>query len=178
TWSAVTVFVLAMLLHPEYQVKAQREIDSVVGTSRLPGFEDREHLPLIECILQETLRFVASVPHRLMQDDVYRGMFIPKGSTVIANIRFDYFLLNTREANPGRCICSGMSLDESIYSFPNSFFPERYLSQPGGRVEPQFDSVYHCVPTLCRPTPVYVNLRVATCGDVRLRAATCVYAVM
>lgn len=27
------------------------------------------------------------MPHRLMQDDVYEGMFIPKGSMVIGNIR-------------------------------------------------------------------------------------------
>lgn len=27
------------------------------------------------------------IPHQLMEDDVYRGMSIPKGSTVIANIR-------------------------------------------------------------------------------------------
>lgn len=40
------------------------------------------------------------------------------------------------------CTCSGMSLDESIYSSPSSFFPERYLPQPVGRAEPQFGSVY------------------------------------
>jgi hypothetical protein len=51
-----------MLLHPEYQVKAQQEIDSVVGAAaRLPGFEDRGQLPLVECIMQETLRFVLRV---------------------------------------------------------------------------------------------------------------------
>ncbi|KAJ6535355.1 cytochrome P450 [Mycena vulgaris] len=123
----VTSFVLAMLLHPEYQVRAQHEIDSVIGSSRLPRFEDREHLPLIDCILQETLRWhpptELGVPHRLMEDDVYRGMFIPKGCTVIANIR-------------------GMSLNENIYSSARSFLPERYLPQPVGRAEPHFAPVY------------------------------------
>jgi hypothetical protein len=37
---------------------AQREIDSVVGDQRLPEFEDRERLPFVECIVQETLRRV------------------------------------------------------------------------------------------------------------------------
>ncbi|KAJ7018188.1 cytochrome P450 [Mycena alexandri] len=126
-WSSLTVFILAMLLHPEYQYKAQREIDAVIGTSRLPAFEDRDHLPLVESIMQETLRWhpptELGVPHRLMKDDVYQGMFIPKGSTVFANIR-------------------AMSLDRSIYSAPESFFPERFLPKPAGKEEPRFSSAY------------------------------------
>jgi hypothetical protein len=47
-----------MILHPEYQVMARNEIDSVVGDQRLPEFEDRKRLPVVECILQETLRRV------------------------------------------------------------------------------------------------------------------------
>ncbi|KAJ6454381.1 cytochrome P450 [Mycena sanguinolenta] len=126
-WSTVTVFVLAMVLYPEYQIKAKEEIDSVVGKSRLPDFDDREHLPLVECIMQETLRWQPptelGVPHRLIEDDVYEGMFIPAGSTVFANIR-------------------AMSLDESKYSSPTTFYPERFLPKPEGKGEPYFLSVY------------------------------------
>lgn len=50
------VFILAMTLHPECQRKAQDEIDKVVGRHRLPGFDDRSHLPYTESILRETLR--------------------------------------------------------------------------------------------------------------------------
>lgn len=39
TISSLTSFTLAMLLFPEVQRKAQREIDNVVGSSRLPSFE-------------------------------------------------------------------------------------------------------------------------------------------
>ncbi|KAF7342918.1 Cytochrome P450 [Mycena sanguinolenta] len=56
TWTTLTIFVLAMTLHPESQAKAQKEIDSVVGDMRLPEFRDREDLPFVEGILQETLR--------------------------------------------------------------------------------------------------------------------------
>jgi hypothetical protein len=38
-------FLLAMVLHPEVFAKAQKEIDSVVGTDRLPSFSDRASLP-------------------------------------------------------------------------------------------------------------------------------------
>ncbi|KAF7358226.1 O-methylsterigmatocystin oxidoreductase [Mycena venus] len=128
-WSSVTVFILAMLLHPEYQVKAQKEIDSVVGQSRLPDFEDRQNLPLVECIVQETLRWhpptELGVPHRLMEDDLYHGMFIPKGIHRLCEHPY-----------------SAMSLDESIYSSPKHFFPERFLPKPTGSGEPHFASAY------------------------------------
>lgn len=48
---------LAMVLNPECQIKAQEETDAVIGSSQLPGFEDREALPYVECVLQETLRY-------------------------------------------------------------------------------------------------------------------------
>lgn len=31
---------------------------------------------------------MSGVPHRALKDDTYRGMFIPKGSLVIANTRW------------------------------------------------------------------------------------------
>lgn len=43
-WSALSMFVLAMVLHPECQREAHEEINSVVGTARLPQFSDREAL--------------------------------------------------------------------------------------------------------------------------------------
>ncbi len=49
-----------MVLHPEIVHKAQEEIDSVVGSDRLPQFSDREKLPYIEGIVQESLRYVSS----------------------------------------------------------------------------------------------------------------------
>ena len=45
-----------MLLYPEVQRKAQREIDSVFGSTRLPALEDRADLPYVECILKEVFR--------------------------------------------------------------------------------------------------------------------------
>lgn len=45
-----------MVLYPKYQASAQRELDVVVGTDRLPEFHDREQMPFIECLPQETLR--------------------------------------------------------------------------------------------------------------------------
>ncbi|KAG6831246.1 hypothetical protein H0H87_005812 [Tephrocybe sp. NHM501043] len=121
TSASLSFFLLAMLLHPECQTTAQMEIDSIIGQDRLPDFNDRTHLPYVECLLQETLRWnnaaPSGVPHRSMEDDVYNGMFIPRGSIIIPNTR-------------------GMTWDESIYQDPFSFDPSRFLPRPMGREEP------------------------------------------
>jgi len=49
-------------MHPEVVVKAQKEIDAVVGHERLPNFDDRASLPYIESIMSECLRWAAPVP--------------------------------------------------------------------------------------------------------------------
>ncbi|KAL0574364.1 hypothetical protein V5O48_007587 [Marasmius crinis-equi] len=127
TYSTLTTFVLLMTLHPEYQRKAQEEIDAVVGHNRLPDYSDRSSLPFLECVVQETLRWypvvTIGVPHRAMEDDIYNGYLIPKGSMIFANIR-------------------GMSLNEAIYREPHRFMPTRFLPKPQGNGEPYFESVW------------------------------------
>ena len=72
---------------------AQRQLDSVLGGERLPDHSDMDDLPYIAAIVKETLRWAPPFPigttHRLMEDDDYRGMFIPGGATVIENIWWD-----------------------------------------------------------------------------------------
>lgn len=89
TVSAIASFYLAMSLHPEVQKRAQEEIDRVVGTDRLPTFEDREKLPYVEALYLETLRWnpVAplGLPHVPIEDSMYQGHLIPKGAILMAN---------------------------------------------------------------------------------------------
>ncbi|KAK7041453.1 hypothetical protein VNI00_009319 [Paramarasmius palmivorus] len=127
TYATLTVFFMAMILYPECQSRAHEEIISAVGKDRLPEYSDRGSLPYLECILQEIMRWhpVAPLgpPHRCLQDDVYKGMFIPKGTIVIPNLR-------------------GMGLDERIYSNPRLFDPSRYLPAPAGKGEPRFEAAW------------------------------------
>jgi cytochrome P450 len=77
------VFFMAMALHPAVQKRIQDEIDRVVGTDRLPTFEDRPSLPLVDAVVREILRWrpvvPLAIPHTAIKDDVYKGYFIPKG---------------------------------------------------------------------------------------------------
>ena len=79
-----------MVLFPEVQKKAQAELMAVVGPNRLPEHDDEQSLPYIRALAKECLRWrsVAPLgfPHRVLEDDEYRGYRIPKGSMVISNL--------------------------------------------------------------------------------------------
>ncbi|TFY68456.1 hypothetical protein EVJ58_g998 [Rhodofomes roseus] len=112
TKTVLRTFFLAMTLHPKVYVKAQEEIDRVVGSNRLPTLEDRPNLPYIDCILKETYRWNTPVPlglpHYLTEDDQYEGYHIPRNTTVVANLW-------------------SMTHDERAYDNPDTFSPERFL---------------------------------------------------
>ena len=79
-----------MALFPQVQLKAQAELDRVVGPDRLPDYDDLVNLPYIKAIVMETMRWTPvaplSVPHSVKEDDEYKGWIVPKGSVVVANI--------------------------------------------------------------------------------------------
>ena len=89
TMSALMTLVLAMLMHPDVQKKAQEELDIIVGPDRLPQSDDRPSLPYIEAMVREGFRWQPvgplGVPHISVADDEYRGYSIPKGTPVLAN---------------------------------------------------------------------------------------------
>ncbi|KAJ4484986.1 cytochrome P450 [Lentinula edodes] len=87
--SALSSFMLAMVIYPEVQDKAQQELDAVVGPGRLPDFSDRGSLPYIDAIVKEVLRWspVAplGLPHMTTKADELRGYHIPAGTLVVGN---------------------------------------------------------------------------------------------
>ncbi|KAH7915601.1 CyP450 monooxygenase [Hygrophoropsis aurantiaca] len=115
--SALSAFVLAMIMFPEVQKKAQAEIDMVTSGYRLPEYDDRDSLVYIEAIYRETLRWAQvtplGVPHVTTESDIYKGYYIPKGTTVFANIW-------------------AMTHNESQYPDPMRFMPERFINPDGG----------------------------------------------
>ena len=112
------------MLLPDIQKKAQEEIDMVVGTDRLPSFEDRASLPYVDAIVKEVFRWHPILPmlfpHVSSSDDIYNGMFIPKGTLLIPNV---WLFLH----------------DEANYKEPALFNPERYLGP-----EPEMDPRTMC----------------------------------
>ncbi|KAG2365409.1 cytochrome P450 [Suillus spraguei] len=114
TTSTLYVFLLAMVLYPEVQARAQAEIDCVIGEAleRLPDWDDRVSMPYVNAVIQETLRWFPvaplGVPHATVNDDIYEGYYIPKGATVVTNTW-------------------SMARNPEKYPNPTSFMPERHI---------------------------------------------------
>lgn len=53
---------LATTLYPEAQKRAREEIEAVIGTQRLPTFEDRGDLPYVEAYVSELFRWHPVLP--------------------------------------------------------------------------------------------------------------------
>ncbi|KAK0438296.1 cytochrome P450 [Armillaria borealis] len=112
TVSSLGSFFLYMTLFPDKQKKAQEEISRVVGSARLPDFNDRESLPYVDSLLKEVHRLnpvgPLAVPHKSTKDDSYNGYLIPSGSVVLPNTW-------------------AVMHDPDTYPSPFEFLPERYL---------------------------------------------------
>ena len=134
TSAALMSFLLAMIVHPDAMRKLQEEVDTCVGTQRMPTFDDMANLPRVRAVVKETLRWrpvtAGGVPHQLVKDDIYevdgKKYFIRAGSNVHANQW-------------------AIHRDPTLYPAPEDFIPERWL-------EPKW-------PTFKEPLDVYPNLQ-------------------
>ncbi|KAJ4466766.1 cytochrome P450 [Lentinula aciculospora] len=111
--SGIILWFLALIpSHPEVALRAQEELDRVVGRDRLPTVDDEPNLPYIRAIIKEVQRvhapFWMATPHCTSEDFTYNDQFIPKGTAVILNCY-------TLHHNPER------------YEDPWSFNPDRYV---------------------------------------------------
>ncbi|KAL0579349.1 hypothetical protein V5O48_002682 [Marasmius crinis-equi] len=116
TVTALNSFFLAMVLYPEVQARAQKELDTLLG-GRLPDFPDENSLPYVTAIVKEVLRWNPAVPmafpHRLTTDDSYNGYHLPAGTVVVPNT---WAILH----------------DPDVYgSDVDKFNPERFLTKDG-----------------------------------------------
>ncbi|KAJ3497756.1 hypothetical protein NLJ89_g10304 [Agrocybe chaxingu] len=112
-------FFLMMVVYPEVRLRAQKEVDAVVGPYRLATIEDRPSMPYIVCMVKELLRWNVTVhiaPHSLDEDDIYEGYLIPKGACVAANV---WGILN----------------DPLVYQDPDVFNPGRFDPALGDKAE-------------------------------------------
>lgn len=103
-----------MVLHPDIQSKAQREIDSVLG-SRPVSDSDLARLPYLTAVVKETLRMHPPGPllswARLAIHDTKVGdHFVPAGTTAMVNMW-------------------SITHDEKVWSDPQEFKPERFMEE-------------------------------------------------
>ncbi|CAE6428381.1 unnamed protein product [Rhizoctonia solani] len=112
---SILVFILAMTLNQHVLLKAQAEIDQVIGQDRLPEMNDRESLPYLECVLREVLRWQPVTPIGL-PPKLFR-MYALK-------------TMNTKAIlSPKGRLCNVWAIghNESVYHAPEQFNPDRFL---------------------------------------------------
>ncbi|BCS28751.1 cytochrome P450 [Aspergillus puulaauensis] len=112
--STLVTFALACCAFPETLPRAWEELDRVVGPHRSPAFEDEAELVYVKAFVKEVLRWrsvaiIGGQPHAPIQDDVYEGYLIPKGTWVQGNVWAIHH--NERE-----------------FPDPDRFNPDRYMS--------------------------------------------------
>nr|XP_036579405.1 uncharacterized protein CTRU02_10651 [Colletotrichum truncatum]KAF6786952.1 hypothetical protein CTRU02_10651 [Colletotrichum truncatum] len=106
TWS----FLEAMMMYPDVQAKAKKEIDRVVG-DRLPVYADFNRIPYIRMLMKEVWRWRPPValghPHITARDTQVGGYHLPKGSRLHIN-------------------AYAIGHDPARHKDPDRFWPERF----------------------------------------------------
>ena len=116
TATCIIWIILYLTLNQDLQKKIQADIDDVIGQDRRPSLQDRILLPMVEATILEGLRISSvaplSVPHAVHEDVEFRGVVIPKETTVLINIH-------------------SVMKDHKLWPDPDVFKPERFLDTDG-----------------------------------------------
>lgn len=106
--------ILFLLNYPEMQNRMRKEIESVVGMSRLPSYTDCSSLHFCQAFITEVFRRGNILPFSLMhatsQDFQYRDYIIPKGTILIPSL-------------------DSVMMDSGNFPDPSNFDPNRYLNK-------------------------------------------------
>ena len=138
-----------MVLFPQVQVKAQAELDGVVGNERLPSFDDRDSLPYINAVWKEVLRWHTVTPlgtvassdgseythlerstaPRLHGRYLLRRVPDPKRIVHHRKCVVSIVPVSLYERHPIGCLHRAVLHDEATYPDPFVFRPERFLGE-------------------------------------------------
>ncbi|KAF4620579.1 hypothetical protein D9613_000278 [Agrocybe pediades] len=139
--ATILSFILIMVVHPQIQQKAYEEIISVVGADRLPTVSDCKSFPYLTAVMKEVHRFNPAVPvsvRRAERKDYYHGQYIRRGSWVLVNMW-------------------AMTHDESEYTDPHVFSPERFLHTKGPKPRDSRDIIFGFDKRRCPGLPLANN---------------------
>ncbi|MFS7952345.1 putative cytochrome P450 [Helianthus anomalus] len=114
TTSVMLTWMLSLLLSNRYAlIKTQEELDTQVGKDRKVNESDIKNLVYLQAVLKETFRLYPATflnpPRAFTKDCSIAGYHVPKGT---------WLLINTWK----------LQRDPNIWSDPNNFIPERFLS--------------------------------------------------
>ncbi|KAH9718391.1 hypothetical protein KPL71_022208 [Citrus sinensis] len=101
-----------LIKHPKVMKKLQKELEKIVGLSRMVEESDLENLEYLDMVVKETLRLhpvgPLLIPHESTEDCTVNRFHIPKKSRVIINVW-------------------AIGRDPEAWNDPEIFFPERFV---------------------------------------------------
>ncbi|KAL5118654.1 hypothetical protein ACEQ8H_003505 [Pleosporales sp. CAS-2024a] len=109
------VFIVAMILHPEWQERVRAQIDQVVvGADEMVDLKHSPQLPMLRAAIKECVRWKSTVPlgvpRLLTANYTYDGYHFPKGAVV-------------------HVLDIAMSQDPERYVDPSTYNPGRWLDE-------------------------------------------------
>ncbi|KAE8693509.1 Licodione synthase [Hibiscus syriacus] len=113
--SAIEWALAELINNPEVLRKAQKEIDEVVGKTRLVQESDTCHLPYLEAIIKESFRLHPPIPmisRKAIEECNIKGYTIPAQSLLFVNMW-------------------SVARDPKLWEDPLKFQPERFLKPNG-----------------------------------------------
>ncbi|XP_060623354.2 cytochrome P450 2B4-like [Anolis sagrei] len=107
--------ILLLANYPDIQDKAYKEIEDVLCSSSF-SYQDLKKLPYTNAVLHEILRLkyplLFGLPRQTSKDVKMRGFLIPKGTSIVPNVR-------------------SALLDPKYWESPKEFNPKHFLDQDG-----------------------------------------------
>lgn len=105
-----------MIHNRQVSDKVQAELDAVIGQKRFVNLQDRNHLPYVEAVLSEILRFSNVAPlgiaHRTTENTQFKEYMIPKNTVILMSLY-------------------SLNMDKDYWHDPLIFRPERFLNENG-----------------------------------------------
>ena len=119
TMSTLRYAFLIMSLNRDVQTRVQEEVDRVIGTDRVPEYEDESRMPYTCATLAEVYRHHSlsafAATRATTKDTVFEGFTIRKGTPVIFNLYSAH-------------------RDETVFRDPEKFCPDRFF-RCGGELD-------------------------------------------
>ncbi|KAJ7190927.1 cytochrome P450 [Mycena pura] len=114
--SAISIVIMAAAVFPETQIKVQEQLDMVVGSGKLPTFQDETDLVQVTAFYLESFRWrpvsAGGFAHRATKDIIWKGYLIPSGSRVYGNHW-------------------SIARDPDVFPDPERFDPQRWITPDG-----------------------------------------------
>ncbi|OAP59665.1 hypothetical protein AYL99_06963 [Fonsecaea erecta] len=108
--------------NPIWQARLRKELLEVSWSGVVPEYKTVAQLPILEAIIQETLRLWPAAPASLPRIASAQGGVID-GTTIPPYVSLPFFL----EAFAGKG--SNIDRDPEVFPFPDEFRPERWLAE-------------------------------------------------